>query len=189
MYTVSKGPSKLVAKTRRGIPQNYEKYELLRDLGRKTNGECDIASEFSMPRPVFQATKKSAATHYIKTQQQQHRQQKSEQGVVSPQHEELIKYINDSWNMVVAANPYDVPGSPDSTGSNCSLASTSSTTSASSTSSSSTVYYNEPPSSVLVDFQPFDLETWWGKRIFNSITKSLWITSSSHTFPSRILSV
>uniref|UniRef100_A0A182Y1I2 Uncharacterized protein n=1 Tax=Anopheles stephensi TaxID=30069 RepID=A0A182Y1I2_ANOST len=111
MYTVSKGPSKLVAKTRRGIPQNYEKYELFRDLGRK---ECDIASEFSVPRPVFQASTKSAAVQYLKAQQQQ--QQQSYEQKASPQHEELIKYINDSWNMVVAANPYDVPGSPDSTG-------------------------------------------------------------------------
>uniref|UniRef100_A0A6E8W538 MAPK regulated corepressor interacting protein 2 n=1 Tax=Anopheles coluzzii TaxID=1518534 RepID=A0A6E8W538_ANOCL len=167
MYTVSKGPSKLVAKTRRGIPQNYEKYELFRDLGRK---ECDISSEFSVPRPVFQASTKSAAVQYLKAQQQQ--QQQHEQNV-SPQHEELIKYINDSWNMVVADNPYDVPGSPNSTGSNCSLSSNSSTSSVSSTSSTSTVYYNEPPNPLLVDFKPFDLETWWGKRIFNNITKSL----------------
>lgn len=168
MYTVSKGPSKLVAKTRRGIPQNYEKYELFRDLGRK---ECEFTSEFSVPRPVFQASTKSAAAQYLKAQQQQ--QQQSYEQNVSPQHEELIKYINDSWNMVVAANPYDVPGSPDSTGSNCSLSSNSSTSSVSSTSSTSTVYYNEPPNPLLVDFKPFDLETWWGKRIFNNITKSL----------------
>uniref|UniRef100_A0A182WEY5 Protein FAM195A n=1 Tax=Anopheles minimus TaxID=112268 RepID=A0A182WEY5_9DIPT len=168
MYTVSKGPSKLVAKTRRGIPQNYEKYELFRDLGRK---ECDITSEFSVPRPVFQASTKSAAVQYLKAQQQQ--QQQSYEQNVTPQHEELIKYINDSWNMVVASNPYDVPGSPDSTGSNCSLSSNSSTSSVSSTSSTSTVYYNEPPNPLLVDFKPFDLETWWGKRIFNNITKSL----------------
>ncbi|XP_053679959.1 uncharacterized protein LOC128730897 isoform X1 [Anopheles nili] len=188
MYTVSKGPSKLVAKTRRGIPQNYEKYELFRDLGRK---ECEITSEYSVPRPVFQASTKSAAVQYLKAQQQQSFEQD-----VSPQHEELIKYIHDSWNMVVASNPYDVPGSPDSTGmhrlvfhivqenrnfsffcvilgSNCSLSSNSSTSSMSSTSSTSTVYYNEPPNPLLVDFKPFDLETWWGKRIFNNITKSL----------------
>uniref|UniRef100_A0A182PKA6 Uncharacterized protein n=1 Tax=Anopheles epiroticus TaxID=199890 RepID=A0A182PKA6_9DIPT len=134
------------------IPQNYEKYELFRDLGRK---ECDITSEFSVPRPVFQASTKSAAIQYLKAQQQQ---QQHEQNV-SPQHEELIKYINDSWNMVVAANPYDVPGSPDSTGSHCSLSSNSSTSSMSSTSSTSTVYYNEPPNPLLVDFKPFDLET------------------------------
>ncbi|XP_052862478.1 MAPK regulated corepressor interacting protein 2 isoform X2 [Anopheles cruzii] len=168
MYTVSKGPSKLVAKTRRGIPQNYEKYELLRDLGRKTNGE----SELSVPRPVFQLSKKSAAAQYLRTQQRQ--QEQFEQEKLSPQHEELIKYINDSWNMVVASNPYDTPGSPDSTGSNCSLSSNSSTSSSvSSSSSTSTVYYNEPPSPLLVDFKPFDLENWWGKRIFNNITKSL----------------
>lgn len=40
----------------------------------------------------------------------------------------------------------------------------------------SIVYYNDGERSpVLQDFKPFDLESWWGKRIFNSITKSLWI--------------
>uniref|UniRef100_T1DFA2 Uncharacterized protein n=1 Tax=Psorophora albipes TaxID=869069 RepID=T1DFA2_9DIPT len=169
MYTVSKGPSKLVAKTRRGIPQNYEKFELMRDLGKK-NGDCDISSEASIPRPVFQTTKKSAA-HYLRAQQQQ-----SEPEHLSPQHEELIKYINDSWNMAVASNPYDVPGSPDSASSTTSLSSSCSTSSVSSTSSNSsttTIYYNDPPSPVLVDFKPFDLESWWGRRIFNNITKNL----------------
>ncbi|XP_055627829.1 MAPK regulated corepressor interacting protein 2 [Toxorhynchites rutilus septentrionalis] len=168
MYTVSKGPSKLVAKTRRGIPQNYEKFELMRDLGKK-NGDCDIASELSFPRPVFQAAKKSSS-HHLRTQHQ------SQPERLSPQHEELIKYINDSWNMVAASNPYDIPGSPDSSISITSLSSSCSTSSASSTcsdSSTTTVYYNEPPSAVLIDFKPFDLESWWGRRIFNNITKNL----------------
>ncbi|XP_065090908.1 uncharacterized protein LOC135711865 isoform X1 [Ochlerotatus camptorhynchus] len=194
MYTVSKGPSKLVAKTRRGIPQNYEKFELMRDLGKKSNGDCDMASEVSIPRPVFQTTKKSSA-QYLRAQQ--HQQQQSEPENLSPQHEELIKYINDSWNMAVAPNPYDVPGSPDSmsnlntdihqilpilivfyyfSGSNTSLSSSCSTSSVSSSgsnSSTTTLYYNDPPSPVLVDFKPFDLESWWGRRIFNNITKNL----------------
>lgn len=172
MYTVSKGPSKLVAKTRRGIPQNYEKFELMRDLGKKSNGDCDMASEVSIPRPVFQTTKKSSA-QYLRAQQQQ---QQSDPENLSPQHEELIKYINDSWNMAVAPNPYDVPGSPDSMSSNISLSSSCSTSSVSSSgsnSSTTTLYYNDPPSPVLVDFKPFDLESWWGRRIFNNITKNL----------------
>lgn len=172
MYTVSKGPSKLVAKTRRGIPQNYEKFELMRDLGKKNGGgDCDISNELSVPRPVFQPAKKSAA-HHLRAQHQQ-----SESEHLSPQHEELIKYINDSWNMVVASNPYDVPGSPDSSASSdVSLSSSCSTSSMSSTcsnSSTGTLYYNDPPSPVLVDFKPFDLESWWGRRIFNNITKNL----------------
>lgn len=171
MYTVSKGPSKLVAKTRRGIPQNYEKFELMRDLGKKSSngGDCDMASEVSIPRPVFQTTKKSSA-HRAQQQQQ------SEPEHLSPQHEELIKYINDSWNMVMASNPYDVPGSPDSMSSNTSISSSCSTSSMSSNgsnSSTTTLYYNDPPSPVLVDFKPFDLESWWGRRIFNNITKNL----------------
>ncbi|XP_055598349.1 MAPK regulated corepressor interacting protein 2-like [Uranotaenia lowii] len=168
MYTVSKGPSKLVAKTRRGIPQNYEKFELMRELGKK-NGDCDITNgELSVPRPVFQTAKKSSAQH-LRAQQQN-----SESSNLSPQHEELIKYINDSWNMAVAPNPYDVPGSPDCESSSMSSAcSTSSMSSDSSSSSTTTLYYNDPPSPVLVDFKPFDLESWWGRRIFNNITKNL----------------
>uniref|UniRef100_A0A1A9ZLU3 Uncharacterized protein n=1 Tax=Glossina pallidipes TaxID=7398 RepID=A0A1A9ZLU3_GLOPL len=27
--------------------------------------------------------------------------------LITPQHQEIIKYINDSWNIVVAQNPYD----------------------------------------------------------------------------------
>lgn len=26
---------------------------------------------------------------------------------------------------------------------------------------------------IISDFKPFDLETWWGKRLYNNITKSL----------------
>lgn len=31
----------------------------------------------------------------------------------------------------------------------------------------------EPPSPALQDFKPFDLESWWGRRLFHNITKSL----------------
>lgn len=91
--------------------------------------------------------------------------------------------------MVVAQNPYDIPGSPDSTSSEYSVytinrivesnlelpfsGSTSSLSSNSSTNSTNSVYYVDPPSPILNDFQPFDLESWWGRRLFNNITKSL----------------
>uniref|UniRef100_U5EYY1 Protein aael aael000663 aedes aegypti n=1 Tax=Corethrella appendiculata TaxID=1370023 RepID=U5EYY1_9DIPT len=176
MYTVSKGPSKLVAKTRRGIPQSYEKYELIRDLGRNKNTDCENNVDISVPRPVFQTTKK-AASQYFKAQQQLHQQQYQTEETLSPQHEEIIKYIYDSWNMVVAANPYDVPDSPNSTtSSTTSLSSTNSTLSSTASSTSSTsslIYYVDTPSQLLSDFKPFDLESWWGRRLFNNITKSL----------------
>lgn len=36
------------------------------------------------------------------------------------------------------------------------------------------------------DFKPFDLESWWGKRLFNNITKSLWDPQKTKTIPPRV---
>ncbi|XP_011880655.1 PREDICTED: protein FAM195A isoform X2 [Vollenhovia emeryi] len=127
MYTVSKGPSKIVAKTRRGISQNLERLETLRDLTRKTVTEDDHEITRDVPKPVFHINGKS------KFVSQRHQMQE----VITPQHEELIKFICEC--------PKD-----------------------------SIVYYNDgEPNDNLQDFKPFDLESWWGKRLFNNITKSL----------------
>lgn len=87
--------------------------------------------------------------------------------------------------MVIAENPYDVADSPDTSksychiilkdfviylfvfvGSTCSLSSSTSST-------SSSIYYVDQPSPILNDFKPFDLESWWGRRLYQNITKSL----------------
>lgn len=34
-------------------------------------------------------------------------------------------------------------------------------------------YQDDGPGPILTDFKPFDLETWWGKRLFQNITNSL----------------
>ncbi|KAL5285447.1 FAM195A family protein [Megaselia abdita] len=96
MYTVSKGPSKIVAKTRRGLSKNYEKFETIREIGKKPPPDINNLENFHVPRPVFQTTKKS----YINNKQ-------TEEEVITPQHEEIVNYIHESWNMVVADNPYD----------------------------------------------------------------------------------
>lgn len=44
----------------------------------------------SIPKPVFQTTRKSLS--YLKNQQQQHHQNHE---ILSPQHEELVKYMNE----------------------------------------------------------------------------------------------
>uniref|UniRef100_A0A1B0G0S8 Uncharacterized protein n=1 Tax=Glossina morsitans morsitans TaxID=37546 RepID=A0A1B0G0S8_GLOMM len=46
-------------------------------------------------RPVFQTKKFYTHTKIL------------EEEAIVPQHEEIIKYINDSWNIVVAQSPYD----------------------------------------------------------------------------------
>ncbi|XP_076244118.1 MAPK regulated corepressor interacting protein 2 [Calliopsis andreniformis] len=149
MYTVSKGPSKIVAKTRRGISQNLERLETLRDLTRKADPDDDHEATRHIPKPVFHMNGKS------KLSSQRYQMQE----VITPQHEELIKFVYESWNQVNTRQR-----SESSDGSDCSEPS----------SPNSIVYYNDgEPNDTLQDFKPFDLESWWGKRLFNNITKSL----------------
>lgn len=148
MYTVSKGPSKIVAKTRRGINQNLERLETLRDLTRKADIEDDHEITRHIPKPVFHMNGKS------KFISQRHQMQE----VITPQHEELIKFIYESWNQVNMRQRSECCD-----GIECAeLCSP----------KDSIVYYNDGEPN-LQDFKPFDLESWWGKRLFNNITKSL----------------
>ncbi|KAK0080207.1 hypothetical protein PV325_000305 [Microctonus aethiopoides] len=144
MYTVSKGPSKIVAKTRRGISQNLDRLETLRDLTRKsgpTEKNCHDEENRQAPRPVFNVNGKS------KLSSQRHRIQE----VITPQHEELIKFVYESWSQVDNCARNELDGCL-----------------------TKTLYYNDgEPNDSLQDFKPFDLESWWGKRLFNNITKSL----------------
>ncbi|XP_063382035.1 MAPK regulated corepressor interacting protein 2 [Cydia fagiglandana] len=148
MYTVSKGPSKIVAKTRRGLSQNLERLDSRKDNNRKSS-ESDNGEIMSMPKPVFHSNGKKTIHQRI-----QHH-------VITPQHEELIRFISETWTQ--SAYGDSEPSTP--------------TTSIASGSSSpvppSNLYYQDDPSPVLQDFKPFDLETWWGKRLFQNITNSL----------------
>ncbi|ALC44701.1 CG7841 [Drosophila busckii] len=174
MYTVNRGPSKIVAKTRRGLAQNFEKFDSIKKNGNNSFDLNSAEKNKNIPRPVFQqsfASKRIAPTKLI------------EDEVITPQHEEIIRYINDSWNILVAQNPYDastaksdgkadannnntsslVPPNPvDSIISNTPIAA-----------SAAPAVWVEPPSPALNDFKPFDLESWWGRRLFHNITKSL----------------
>ncbi|XP_037814025.1 uncharacterized protein LOC119605134 [Lucilia sericata] len=167
MYTVSKGPSKIVAKTRRGLSQNFEKFETIKESS-KRNNDANSPEKLSVPRPVFQTKKIYTHPKIV------------EEEVLTPQHEEIIKYINDSWNIIVADNPYDrapttapVADANNNTATSLIIKSANGTTNGQLASSSTSIYCVEPPSPVLSDFKPFDLESWWGRRLFNNITKSL----------------
>ncbi|KAH8351528.1 MAPK regulated corepressor interacting protein 2 [Drosophila kikkawai] len=171
MYTINKGPSKIVAKSRRGLAQNFEKFESIKESGRK-NGSFDLNSpeeHNNIPRPVFQqsfASKRIAPTKLI------------EDEVITPQHEEIIRYINDSWNMLVAQNPYDAstsakPAEKVVADANNNDSSASPVDSIMANSQLTATVWVEPPSPALQDFKPFDLESWWGRRLFQNITKSL----------------
>lgn len=149
MYTVSKGPSKIVAKTRRGLSQNLERLDSRKDHNRKSS-ESDNGEIINMPKPIFHSNGKKTVHQRI-----QHH-------VITPQHEEMIKYISETWTQSICGE--SEPTTPTSTigsGSSSPLP------------PSNLYYQDDAPSSALRDFKPFDLETWWGKRLFQNITNSL----------------
>ncbi|CAH4006603.1 MAPK regulated corepressor interacting protein 2 [Pieris brassicae] len=149
MYTVSKGPSKIVAKTRRGLSQNLERLDSRKDYNRKSS-DSDNDEIISMPKPIFHSNGKKTL------------HQRIQHSVLTPQHEEMIRYINETWTQT--ANFDSEPSTPTSTiGSG----------SSSPAPSTSLYYQDDEPSPVLQDFKPFDLDTWWGKRLFQNITNSL----------------
>ncbi|XP_028045512.2 MAPK regulated corepressor interacting protein 2 isoform X2 [Monomorium pharaonis] len=75
------------------------------------------------------------------------------------QHFDLIKYIYDSWNSV--SRELDMcHNQPHSNSSNC-------------RNGASVTYYQErEPNPQLKDFEPFNLEAWWGQRVVQSITRN-----------------
>ncbi|XP_030019960.2 LOW QUALITY PROTEIN: MAPK regulated corepressor interacting protein 2 [Manduca sexta] len=151
MYTVSKGPSKIVAKTRRGLSQNLERLDSRKDHNRKSS-ESDNGEVVNMPKPIF----------HLQWQKKRHYNQRIQHHVITPQHEEIIRFISETWTQ--SAYGESEPSSPTSTiGSG-----------SSSPAPPSNLYYqDDAPSPILRDFKPFDLETWWGKRLFQNITSSL----------------
>lgn len=143
MYTVNKGPSKLVAKTRGGLSQNFEKIETIREISRKCSENCD--NEINVPRPVFQQPRKSYHHHH------HNKEQKFDSEISSPQHQELVEYIRDSWNTISSSNQTTNTYEQSDDTNNL-------------VAEKRVIYHDAPPSPILKDFGAFDLESWWGRR-------------------------
>ncbi|XP_064116340.1 uncharacterized protein LOC135222088 isoform X2 [Macrobrachium nipponense] len=100
----------------------------------------------SSPRPVFQTVNNKGC--------------RSTNGkgpspeTISPQHEELIKFFNESWGRVVKEVEMSRQSGHDSRGGGI-------------------AYYQEKHvHPALQDFKPFDLDAWWGKRLYQKLTQS-----------------
>uniref|UniRef100_A0A8D8ZWQ5 Protein FAM195A n=1 Tax=Cacopsylla melanoneura TaxID=428564 RepID=A0A8D8ZWQ5_9HEMI len=156
MYTVSKAPMKFVTKSRRGLTNNIDRMDTLRDNKMKmelnNNNE-----ELELPKPVFSSISRKHHTH------SNHLKKWHQDVTISPEHEELIRFISESWSSVFKECE-----------SSSAASSSSSEDSSSDCQTSRIVYYEDESSpSPLDDFVPFDLEAWWGRRLFNTITKSI----------------
>ncbi|KAF5273304.1 hypothetical protein FQR65_LT04726 [Abscondita terminalis] len=134
----------MVAKsTRRGISQNVDNF---RDNFK--NGKSVDTNDNELingPKPVFNNNVKRITVY---NQEQQER--------ITPQHEEIIKYIEESWTLVCSDLKETCTKPPTNKKSNHSV-----------------LFYKDDPCPHLQDFKPFDLESWWGKRLYNIITNSV----------------
>lgn len=193
MYTVNQGPSKLVAKTRTGLSQNYDKIETFRKIkvnnaqrmranAGSSNNASDNGMDINVAKPVFQQFKRTNSNRNGSSFNKNGVRiacfkDEEPQPAVSPQYEELISYIRDSWNVLSTdneeGNEQSSSSSTDRTSSPSSTESIRSNRNGFNANKKVIVYHNDPPSPALEDFGPFDLESWWGRRLFNNITKSL----------------
>merc|ERR1712071_159199 len=147
MYTISKGPSQIVAKTRRGLAQKLESMDSIRDMTRKSSDLDEIESSATPvcpPRPVFQTV--SSKRHCSN-----HRHHKPE--ILTRAQQDLIKYVYERWQRV--NRELKTPNSPPNQSSNV------------------TYYQDASPNPALQDFEPLDLEGWWGRRLYHTLTQSV----------------
>ncbi|XKL63044.1 hypothetical protein PGB90_005408 [Kerria lacca] len=141
MYTVSKGPSKFVAKTRMGLPSHFDSsWEISKKNSEFCNHEDINCVVSDISKPVFlQINNKKL--HSMRSQE-----------ILTPEHEEIVKFVSENWTSVACKSKEKT----------------------SIKNGSSTIYYQVSESNnQLKDFVPFDLDSWWGKRLFNTITKSV----------------
>jgi len=158
MYALPKGnTNKLLVKTRRGITQ---KLDCVDNSGqREQTSKKDVTSlpEMSSPKPVFHMNGKRS--HHHKTPAE----------IITPQHEEMIRYIDSTWKCVkkeyeMTETTAKVPTSTTDLNATTQFAAAAKVP--------KICYYNNKSSTSLPNFEPFDLETFWGQRLFANITQS-----------------
>lgn len=139
MYTISKGPSKFVAKARMGIPSHME------------NGSWEIKKSSEVYSEEFTNVVSDSKPVFVQLNNKKLNNLRSHE-TITPEHEEIVKYVSENWSSVTCKSKED----------------------SSIKNGTATVYYHaNEPNSQLKDFVPFDLDSWWGKRLFNTITKSV----------------
>merc|ERR1719342_1699880 len=111
----------------------------------------------SSPRPTFQQ-QDSGRGKGGGGRQQNGRAGAQQHQEMPPQHEELIRYFSDSWSRVCKDMEMNRQnGGHDNRGGG----------------GNQIIYYQDDGAhQALENFVPFDLEAWWGKRIYQKMTQS-----------------
>lgn len=160
MYTVSKAPTRIINRTRRDIPLKLENLEINRELRRKNSGGSDDSDHIIMssPRPTFQTNLPSKGPRNGRTNS--HTSHQDTSPALSPSHLEIVNYFANAWATVqqelenqkadsARQNGHDDRGTP-----------------------RILVYEEKEPHPAFKDFKPFELEAWWGKRLYHKLTEN-----------------
>ncbi|XP_002135599.2 MAPK regulated corepressor interacting protein 2-like [Drosophila pseudoobscura] len=163
MYNIKKRLNQIVGKKRSGLARNIESLDSIKPSSKK-KGSIDQSSLEPMevdniPRPDF---RRRLSKHASSTRQNEHE-------MISSQDEDIINFINDSWNQLVTPNPSGSSMTANNTiGSEESIL----VNTQADNDSLGTVWI-EPPSPELANFKPFDLESWWSRRLLERVTKDI----------------
>lgn len=147
MYTVAKGPTSIVQKTRRGLNKKLESLDTSSRICEIGVGSLDSSDMGPLggdtPLCVFQPIKGKTRNLSERTEE------------VTPQHKEIVTFVNEGWKQVER----EMEASQNQ---------------GNETSKISVKYYKEKePNPLLLNFQPFDLEAWWGKKLYHNLTSGI----------------
>lgn len=112
------------------------------DTQRELPKKSGDSEEMTSPKPVFQQVNGNKRSL----------NQRSPQETISLQHEEVIKFIQEGWTSVDREMHMNKPSNFDEK-------------------APSVKYHTESPHPDLKDFKPFDLESWWGQRLYQNLTQ------------------
>jgi len=145
MYTVTKGHSKIATKTRRGYStQKIDSPENHREV--RKNNDLEQVAEMSSPKPTF---------HQVNGKQKSNSQRVPTE--INPHHEDIVRYISEDWNRVY--REYELNKQQPTEGLRGIPV---------------VKYYQDKSTSkpLLQNFKPFDLESWWGQRLYHKLTQN-----------------
>lgn len=155
MYTVSKGSSKIINRTRHGISQKLEGLDTVRELTRKSSPDSSPPSspDISSPRPVFsRRCHHSASDKHRGSCSSHHASGTPPAPRLSPQHEQLVLFLRHTWRRV----EQEYEQTQENSGKDMRAA-----------------YYKETSTHPdLEGFQPFNLEAWLGLRLYEQLTST-----------------
>ncbi|XP_075942089.1 MAPK regulated corepressor interacting protein 2-like [Anarhichas minor] len=141
MYTITRGPSKLVTQRRTGQTQQLDNQ--INDFKHKQTSWS--IPDLPAPKIVFSRPNGKKYHHPAPALPADHQQEES----FTPVHEENVKFVYDAWQEVVQQGPGQGPEEAQG----------------------AVQYKETTPSLHMDKFVPIDLDEWWAKRFLANIDK------------------